>query len=138
MYEEVIAINNQVFRRFYKKMTDLKEFYADMDITFELNGQAGKEYLKVVSNNNEDFNQAVKEIKSHIHTFMEDYIKRQNYKKIEKEKNHRKRIKAAEKKIKKNIKEYDEKKDVILSNEVKDDNFRNNMFYGLEINIDCI
>ena len=137
MYEEVIAINNQVFRRFRKKMTDLKEFYADMDVTFQLNGQVGEEYLKVVSNSNEDFNQAVKEIKLHIHKFMEDYAKRQNYKRIEKEKNHRKRIKSAEKKIKKNIKEYDEKKDVILSAEVKDDDFKNNMFYGLKIDIDC-
>lgn len=137
MYEETIAISLEVYKRFRKKMTDLKEFYSDMDVNFQLGGQTGEEYLKVTSSNGEDFNQAVREIKQHITKFADDYARRQKYRKAEKEKFERKKRKEAEKRIKKNIKDYEKNKDVIHSTEVKHKDLKNNMFYGLEIDVDC-
>ncbi len=138
MYEEKITINDIVFRRFRKKMADIREFYSDMGVTFVLNGEIGNQYLKIYSSGSDDFNQAVKEIKIHINKFIQDFEKRQSYKKIEKEKLNRKRIKTAEKQIKKNIKEYEEKKDIIQSDEVHDSHLKNNMFYGLKIDVPCL
>jgi hypothetical protein len=134
MYEEKITINHEVHRKFRKKMSELIEFYADMDISFELSRTTGEQYLKIISVNGENFNQNVRDIKSHITIFTENCNRRLKYRKFEKEKNDRKRIKNAETKIKRNIKEYEENKNQVEYNEAYEHGFKNNMFYGLESN----
>lgn len=139
MYEEKIIISVEVCKRFRKKMNELREYYSDMDVNFELSSRPGDLYLKITSKRSDDFNLAVREIKQHINKFNNDYERRLKYKKIEKEKNERKRIKAAERKIKKNIKHLEDTKDEkeIINNEIQDISLRNNMFYGLEIDVPC-
>ena len=59
-------------------------------------------------------------------------------KKLEKEKRERKKNKIAVREIKKNIAKHEkEAKEEQNMNEITDIGMSNNMFYGLEIDVDC-
>ena len=138
MYTQDIVVSQIVYARLKKKMEDIKKCYEELDIELRLLNDNGSYILQVVSGCSKDFNHTVKEFNLIINRLNMDSDKLQKKKKLEKEKRERKKNKIAVREIKKNIAKHEkEAKEEQNMNEITDIGMSNNMFYGLEIDVDC-
>lgn len=141
MYKEEIIISYNIFVVIKRTATDIRDCYSDCLVRFHKNNK-GEHVVKIESNDSDAFNECLQKMKMAIGKLENDFVNQAIKRKIKKERKQRKRLQQAVDNIHNNIEKYNEninklKEKKKVTNITNDNAYKNNMFYGLDNDVEC-
>lgn len=140
MYEEKINMSFEVFRFVKKNLNELREMFPNTK--FNLNGKNGEYYVLITSSVGDEFQRASRGTSTMVIKLNNEETRRRMKKKVEKEKKQRRNNDKAARDM---MNKMNENKEAIQNGQLNNMNneefiesrMRNNMFYGLKLNVPC-
>ena len=141
MYKEEIIISYNIFVVIKRTAGDIRDYYSDCLVRFHKNNK-GEHVIKIESNDSDAFNECLQKMKMAIGKLENDFVNQAIKRKIKKERKQRKRLQQAVDNIHNNIDKHNVEMDRIKNSNSNDDiindnAYKNNMFYGLDNDVEC-
>lgn len=137
MYTEKLTLGFDIMKFIKKNLKEMSELFPATN--FKVNNDPTDLSITLTSENSDEFNRALNGTKRMISKLSNDNFRYKMKKKIEKEKRNRKKMINAVKEIKKNISNsQNQEKTKLNVIDLNNENlFKNNMFYGLQLDATC-